>query len=233
MTRVAIITANYKHNEMTYKFLENLFSLKNDTLFHVYLTMATEDGVPIQHTCSEWMLHKEDSHLHTITTVKNQGFSHSMNTSLRCAIEHGPYDYYLVIGNDGFPQEDGWLDKLIETQIAHGSWITCPEHDNPPIEAYQRHFLFAEGHVKYYKMFPAVCWLIADTVISEIGLFDEQFVVGCYEDDDYARRVLNAGGHIVVDTRVKLHHLLSQTMGLFNVAEAMNKNNNKFQEKWR
>lgn len=61
--------------------------------------------------------------------------------------------------------------------------------------------------------------------------FDEQFEVGCYEDDDYCKRVTNAGGHIVVDTRVKLKHLLSQTFGLFDQSKYMVENGKRFKEK--
>ena len=226
MVRVAIISAGYKKEEMSQKFLSHLEeSLKKCKAYtEIYFVWAL-DVIPDE---IKWA----DIGIFHSVFIKNKSFSNSMNTGLKKAMDK-KYDYYLIIGNDGFPQTEGWLDMLIESQVKHGSWITCPEHDKPPITAYSQHHLFDEGQVSYYKMFPAVCWLLPDTVVEEIGLFDEQFEVGCYEDDDYAKRVIDAGGHIIVDRRVKLKHLLSQTFGQFDASHVMGVNQQKFKAKYK
>lgn len=229
MVKVAIISAGYKKEDLSKKFIAHL----KETL----KLCKAEADIYFIHAVDEYDTVFRQFGEDFSDTVINKSFSNSMNSGIRIALNREgvykfEYDYFLVIGNDGFPQTEGWLDKLIATQEKTGAWITCPEHDNPHITAYNRHLVTAEGNIRYYKMFPAVCWLIAGPALREIGLFDEQFEVGCYEDDDYAERVVRAGGHIVVDTDVKLHHLLSQTFGQFNGAHIMGVNLQKFKNKY-
>ena len=37
------------------------------------------------------------------------------------------------------------------------------------------------------------CLLFRRTLMDQIGLLDERFGIGCYEDDDFCRRALDAG----------------------------------------
>ena len=37
------------------------------------------------------------------------------------------------------------------------------------------------------------CLLIRRTVIDRIGVLDERFGIGCFEDDDYCLRAIQAG----------------------------------------
>ncbi len=240
VVRVAIVSAGYKKEELSKDFLKHLrHSLETcKATTDIYFVWAHESEIIGAKSAFHFDM-TGVKHLHIV----NKSFSNSMNSGLLAAmavsedssglvtINHSKYDYYLVIGNDGFPQTEGWLDKLIETQVKHGSWITCPEHDRPNISAYRHHKLFEEGPHWFYKMFPAVCWLIPDKVIEEVGLFDERFKIGCYEDDDYCKRVVDAGGHIVVDTQVKLKHLLSQTFSQFDTNKIMVENQKIYREK--
>jgi GT2 family glycosyltransferase len=160
----------------------------------------------------------------------NKGFSHAMNIGLVEALKTDT-EYICILGNDGFPSKD-MFDLLIETQTSVGSWITCPVPSRPNISVYshlkKRNI---NKEVVEYFMFPAICWLMPKEVVEEVGLFDEQFGIGTYEDNDYATRTINLGGNIVVDLRANLDHRLSQTMGKFNVSKIMAENLEKFKRK--
>jgi glycosyltransferase involved in cell wall biosynthesis len=225
-TRVAIISAGYKNVEMSRKFINHITKSKqgDNVESKLYFVWAEENPQAIV-TLMDWI----ENELHIV--IPNKSFSNSMNTGLKEAMKED-FDYYLVIGNDGFPQTENWLSLLIETSEKAGFGIISPEADNPPLEAYNHRFLMQHKHLRFYSMYPAICWLLPRAVVRRVGLFDENFEVGCYEDDDYARRVILSGGKIIVDTRVKLQHLLSQTMKLFDVNEVMAKNEKIFREKW-
>jgi GT2 family glycosyltransferase len=64
--------------------------------------------------------------------------------------------------------------------------------------------------------------------------FDERFIIGCYEDNDYCKRVEDLGGKVYVNKEVKIRHLLSQTISKLDYDGVMKENKIKFKEKyWR
>jgi len=217
MVTISIVTAYYNQEDMTKTFLDNLM-LTTD-LEDVEVILVNAASKPIEHKIVTKRIDLE----------KNESFSNSMNAG----IKETKGDYVLIIGNDVFPRTKGWLNDLYKHAEIHNSAITCPTHDNPPFKAYES--LVVKEHKTYYEMnmYPAVCWLIKREVIDKIGLFDEQFTVGCYEDNDYVLRVLRRGGKIVVVKDIKVKHLLSQTLKQFNITKAMEDNRKRYHEKWK
>lgn len=225
MTRCVVVSAYHGNRDMTQDFVENI--LKNISDQDMLVLVSAGNQMDIGEIVTP-----NDTRFRYVTLSENKSFSDSMNRGIERALELLP-EYVCVIGNDGFPRE-GWLDLLIETQETTKAMIVCPEHDRPPRSTYGSRLILEDGHLAYYSMFPAVCWLLPVSTLQRIGLFDERFVGGCYEDDDYCRRVLEVGGKIVVDTRVPLRHLLSQTFGrLPNPAGIMRANEQRFREKWQ
>ena len=55
------------------------------------------------------------------------------------------------------------------------------------------------------------CLLIEREVIDAIGLLDEQFGIGCFEDDDYCLRAIAAGYRAVIAGDAFVHHYGSRT----------------------
>jgi GT2 family glycosyltransferase/tetratricopeptide (TPR) repeat protein/SAM-dependent methyltransferase len=78
------------------------------------------------------------------------------------------------------------------------------------------------------------CLLIHREVIDEIGLLDERFGVGCFEDDDYCLRALRAGFRAVIARDAFVHHFGGQTFRHSNVdfAALMRHNQQLFRAKW-
>ena len=79
------------------------------------------------------------------------------------------------------------------------------------------------------------CLLIKRAVIETIGEFDEQFGIGCFEDDDYCLRAIQAGFRAVIAADAFIHHHGGQTFrtGEVDFARLMAENEQKFREKWR
>jgi len=79
------------------------------------------------------------------------------------------------------------------------------------------------------------CLLIRREVIDKIGLLDEQFGVGCFEDDDYCRRAVQAGYRAVIARDAFVHHFGGRTFVGSGVdfAGLMRRNQELFEKKWR
>jgi GT2 family glycosyltransferase len=78
------------------------------------------------------------------------------------------------------------------------------------------------------------CLLIKREVINEIGLLDERFGIGNYEDDDYCRRARNAGWRLVVAREAFIHHFGHRTFAAAGVDlnSLLIRNRQVYDEKW-
>jgi GT2 family glycosyltransferase/tetratricopeptide (TPR) repeat protein/2-polyprenyl-3-methyl-5-hydroxy-6-metoxy-1,4-benzoquinol methylase len=78
------------------------------------------------------------------------------------------------------------------------------------------------------------CLLVRREVIERVGLLDEQFGIGNFEDDDFCRRAIAAGfrAEIAVDAFVHhFGHATFQGTGV-DVAALMAENQSKYEAKW-
>ena len=55
------------------------------------------------------------------------------------------------------------------------------------------------------------CTIFKSELLQKVGLLDENFIVGNFEDDDYCRRAISAGYKLLIDKSVFVHHYGSQT----------------------
>lgn len=78
------------------------------------------------------------------------------------------------------------------------------------------------------------CLLIRREVIDRIGLLDEQFGLGCFEDDDYCLRAIKAGFRAVIAQDAFVHHYGGRTFVGSGVdfSSLMQKNEQLFRAKW-
>jgi GT2 family glycosyltransferase/tetratricopeptide (TPR) repeat protein/2-polyprenyl-3-methyl-5-hydroxy-6-metoxy-1,4-benzoquinol methylase len=78
------------------------------------------------------------------------------------------------------------------------------------------------------------CLLIKRPVIEAVGVLDEGFGVGNFEDDDYCRRALRAGFHAVIARDAFVHHVGGATFAASGVDYdgLMRRNAERFRAKW-
>ena len=211
MAKVTIITAYYNKEELTLEWLDNL---DKNTPLNCEVILVNAGSKPIEHG----FISKR------IDLDHNESFSNSMNAGIREATG----DYIIIMGNDTFPHDPNWVDILINCQKETNAMIVAPDTTRPGYKAYSH--MIKDG--QEYHMLPAICWLLPKSTIDKVGLFDERFLIGCYEDNDYCKRVQNEEGKIVLCNDVIVEHRLSQTMNQFNVGEVMQTNRRKFYDKW-
>lgn len=78
------------------------------------------------------------------------------------------------------------------------------------------------------------CLLIRRELIDRIGLLDERFGIGNFEDDDYCRRALQRGYRAVVARDAFIHHFGNRTFKASGVdlQALLRKNRAIYREKW-
>lgn len=146
-----------------------------------------------------------------LTIVKNnfKGFAYAINQALKDA------DDDVVLLNDDAVVLEGWeysfLSKLLEGDIIGINGYRRPEH------------------IPFWAVY------IKLNVITSIGLLDETFKVGEYEDVDYCIRALEKGFKLAeTDDRLILHRHPSRTISRLTDEQKRTKDNNKniFYKKW-
>ena len=85
-------------------------------------------------------------------------------------------------------------------------------------------------------MLAMFCVAMRREVFERVGSLDEQFEVGMFEDDDYARRLRQAGYKIVCAEDVFVHHFGQASMGELcgsgDYDRVLEANRRRFEEKW-
>src|SRR5262249_12280783 len=78
------------------------------------------------------------------------------------------------------------------------------------------------------------CLLIRRAVLDQIGLLDERFGIGCFEDDDFCLRAVRAGWKAVVARDAFVHHYGNRTFqgNGIDLASVMAANHKRFLQKW-
>ena len=79
------------------------------------------------------------------------------------------------------------------------------------------------------------CMLIKRKLIDKIGTLDEQFGIGCFEDDDFCRRANTAGFRTVIAADSFVHHFGSRSFigSGADFAGIMQENEQKYRQKWQ
>jgi GT2 family glycosyltransferase len=79
------------------------------------------------------------------------------------------------------------------------------------------------------------CVAMRKEVFEQVGLLDEDFAIGMFEDDDYARRVREAGYKVVCTDDSFIHHFGRAAFKLLSdkeYLEIFQRNRNTYEKKW-
>jgi GT2 family glycosyltransferase len=190
-----------------------------------------------------WLASQAD--IQTILNPVNRGFPAGCNQGITAA--RG--DNILLLNNDTVVTHR-WLDNLIEclyggddvgavgpvtNYASYHSTINAHYKSREELQAFARRYnSLRERPPEQRLKLIGFCMLIRRSVIDEIGLLDERFSPGHYEDDDYSLRIRRAGYRLMLCNDTFIHHYGSvsfkddeqehQRLGKVNAG--------KFQEKW-
>lgn len=191
----------------------------------------------------EWL--KEQKDIKVIYNKENLGFPKGCNQGINIATG----EEVLLLNNDTIVTP-GWLENLREClysseHIGAVGPVTnsCPNYQSIPISyaSVEEMIEFAEKHnysesKKWEERLRLIgyCMLIKKEVIDKVGLLDEIFTPGNFEDDDYSLRMRKAGYKLMLCQNSFIHHFGSASFEKISkeFSELLIKNRKKFFEKW-
>ncbi|WP_411343957.1 glycosyltransferase [Paenibacillus sp. WLX1005] len=192
----------------------------------------------------DWLAEQTD--IMTIFNSQNEGFPKGCNQGI--AIATG--DNVLLLNNDVIVAPE-WLDNLLTCLYSDESiGAVGPVTNNSanhqmipvPYDSIEDMLQFAismnvsnpdkwEERIKLVGL----CMLIKREVIDQIGVLDEIFTPGNFEDSDYSFRILQAGYKMMVCRDTFIHHFGSVSFKARpgnSYTDVMNINQEKFRQKW-
>lgn len=180
-----------------------------------------------------------------ILNEENRGFPAAVNQGMNAAKGR----QVLLLNND-VVVTTGWLRRMLavlHSDATVGLVGPCSNNVSGPqqipisyqalagLEAFAwEHGKLAAGQRSEVTRLVGFCFLVKREVIEAIGLLDEQFGIGMFEDDDYCRRALAAGFRAVIAGDAFVHHFGSQTFASSGIDPyaLYQENLEKFANKW-
>ncbi len=190
---------------------------------------------------------KKHDNFHLIVNKTNKGFAAGNNQG----IEQAKGDYVVLLNNDVVVSE-GWLEGMLSafekdstiglvgpmTNYISGEQMEpdAAYKDLAEFEAFARNYrVVHKDQVNAVVRLVGFCLMIKREVIEKIGLLDERFGKGNFEDDDYCLRASIAGYKLALAREVFVHHYGSSTFkgNKINYQKMLDKNRAIFIEKWK
>lgn len=254
MNKVGIVIINF--NSMNYLgvTMESILAAKTNVPYAVGV-IDNGSSEEERKACEQLVdkLSKENPNLEIkfFDAGKNLGFSGGNNVVIRHFMEQPEITHICLLNSDVIVT-DNWLDYMLEKdkdvigpvtnaagneQTIQIDYSVEPNSDAIAVVndyAAKRHTCY-NGYVVESELVTFFATIFKREVIEKIGLLDEQFYPGSYEDDDYCVRILNDGFHITIARDCFLHHFGSGSFAKLNMNDRKNIGNinrERFEKKW-
>lgn len=235
----SIIILTYNNLEYTKLCIDSIRKYtEKDTYEIIVVDNHSTDGTV------EWL--KEQKDLRLILNDENYGFPKGCNQGIQIA--KGDNDILLL--NNDVVVTPNWLTNLKKclysnNDIGAVGAITnfCSNYQAIPVtySNLDEMIHFAEKNNISNKLLweerlrlVGFCMLIKNKVVKKVGLLDERFSPGNFEDDDYSLRIRKAGYRLMLCKDCFVHHFGSVSFGKISkkYSELLTKNREKFAKKW-
>jgi len=176
---------------------------------------------------------------------ENRGFAAACNAGLREATG----EVQILLNNDTH-LTPGWLERLCEPLLSDeqagaagpvSNYVSGPQQvatncQRPDqVDGFAWEWMKANaGAAVEVGRLVGFCLALRQAAVAEIGLLDERFGIGTYEDDDYCRRLQQAGYKLLIAPGSFVWHYGNRTFAGNGLSmEAIQAENGKlFAEKW-
>ena len=241
--KVGVVVLTYNNLMFTQACLESLERFTGYPNWELIIVdNASSDGTP--EYLKEYA--KRNPRVRLILNESNLGFAAGNNCGIRAATG----EHVVILNNDTYVTR-GWLHGLIRhLQNDDTLGVVGPVTNNIGNEArididyadMDAMAAAAEDHTFNHsrKLLPLdvaafFCAAIRGDVLERVGLLDERFGIGFFEDDDYCRRVREATYTVAVAEDVFVHHHLSASFNEMDREKRkalFEKNRRLYEDKW-
>lgn len=212
---VSIIIPVYNAVDFTVACIEKVYSVQSKATFEVIVVDnnsqdETKNRLPA--------FAKKKKNLSYYRLESNRGFSGGVNFGFKKAKGR----FFVILNNDTLPT-DHWLDLLIASfeedptlgivspmtnYVGQGPQLDHNTLDIKPTEVdeYAKTILSRKLIIEPHRLV-FFCVMIRKSVIEQIGLLDEGYIKGNYEDDDYNLRAILSGYRLgIAQNAFVFHH---------------------------
>ncbi len=241
LTSIVILT----HNQLpfTRHCIDSIRLLTDEPYEVVFVDNGSTDGT-VEYLKA---LATSDERVTVILNIDNRGFPAGCNQGIRAS--RG--EQVLLLNNDTVVTT-GWLARMLRALHSEPAVGLVGPCSNRVSGEQQIGVSYSEGDLGGLDGFAwqwgkahdrlseptdrlvGFCLLIKKSVIDAVGLLDEGFGLGNFEDDDYCRRAMAAGFKIVIARDAFVHHVGGATFRGSGVdyTALMQHNAERFHSKW-
>ncbi len=239
---VSIIILTFNQLRYTKECVESIIKHTPESYEIIFVDNGSTDGT------LKWLgqLAGEGINCRMIENRKNLGFAKGCNQG----IEAAQGEFIVLLNNDAVVTEN-WLSGMLETlnsssetgivgsmtnnisgiqKVRDAAYETLEEMHSFAAEFYEKH----RHRRVLLRRIVGFCMLFRRALVSEIGLLDENFGTGNFEDDDYCLRAELAGYVNMMAGDVFIHHYGSRSFvgNKIDYKAAMGGNRKLFLKKW-
>lgn len=200
--KIGVVIPLYNQLDYTRQCLESLFRTGPPDGRYVVVDNASSDGT------ADYLRQQKD--LIVITNSENRGCAAAWNQGVLRADS----EWTMILNND-IVLTTGWWQALIEAAERWELDIISPAMREGPLNydigQYSQDFTGAMRDTIRSGVACGACFMVHRKVFETIGLFDENFRIGQFEDTDFFRRAISGGFRLGVVGCAFLHHFGSVT----------------------
>jgi GT2 family glycosyltransferase len=222
--RLSVVIPVFNKIEYTRSCLESFFRTNHAPTVYIVVNNGSTDGT------REYL---ETLPVTVIDNATNRGYAPAVNQGIRAA--RTPY---VLLANNDIVVTTGCVSRLMEFMTRHGHDLVSPAIRTGPlrydVEAYARAFTAACAAAVRPEV-DASCVLVRSSVFDTVGVLDERFMIGGFEDTDFFWRCRQAGCSMAMTGSAFIHHVAMVTQNAIKSELAYDYgplNERRFTEKW-
>ena len=240
--KVSIIIVTFNNLGFTKRCIESIYEKTAYPNFEVIVVdNGSTDGT------RDYLLQQETTHSNMKVILNDENISFARANNMGIRISKG--EYVILLNNDTVVTR-GWVSGLVKyfsdpsvgmvgpvtNSIGNEAKINVNYKDLSEMDR------FAESYTREHRKFsfeiPVLalyCAALSRKAIDKVGLLDEQFLIGMFEDDDYAMRLKSAGFKIICAEDVFIHHYGGATLSRLQPDEyqrIFEENKRRYEQKW-
>lgn len=251
MKSVPIVLVGYNGQDFSESCIESIYRNTDITFDVIAVNNGSKDD-----TAKLFQKYRDKySNFHFVNLSENKGFSGGYNAGMKYALDNIDFDHLLILNNDIITtpkylsrlldvyksaKEDGYLKiGAVGPVTNYISGVQCIKA--PELKTFKDIDLFSESiyennRSKYFRNGHLIgfAMLFTKEMLLDVGLFDERFWPGEWEDSDINLRMQMKGYVGFVASDVFLYHYGSKTCNEVKkeMPTSFNDNRKKFIAKW-